>query len=208
MKNYNAAGTVKFSRAEATLDGINLMRMTEAGWHVHVKLVGWKTVLRWLDEGVYDDEISAGLRLAAALMDGQGRGYTRFTGEQTAVFWRWLVASVFICEQQEKNGVTRIPNDDGGTDLATVYIGKNGGMSVYPSGVRLSLATHVEGLAIEKYGRDEGLQLAAQMYMNMVSVGDEGFCLSAMGREGLTTLHDDYIDMLITEGVPDEPVMH
>ncbi|ECK2143470.1 hypothetical protein FQW43_27925, partial [Salmonella enterica subsp. enterica serovar Enteritidis] len=99
MKNLKK-NPVKFSQAEATPDGINLVRITEAGWYVHVKLVGWKTVIRWLDEGHYDRELADGVLLAAALLDGHANGYTRFTDEQMVTLWRWIVACLFILEQQ------------------------------------------------------------------------------------------------------------
>lgn len=206
MKNLKKI-PVEFSQAEVTPDGINLVRITEAGWSVHVKLVGWKTAIRWLDEGHYDRDLADGMRLVVALQDGKARGYVRLTDEQESVIWRWVVTCLFISEQQEKNGVVEIANDDGGTDLATIYSGKYGALSVYPSGVRLSMATHVEGIAIEKYGREEGLKLAVRMYREMTDDGGE-MSLSAFGRESFTMLHDDYIRMLQTEGMPDAPVMH
>lgn len=209
MKNLNLKKIpVKFSQAEATPDGINLARITEAGWYVHVNLVGWKIAIRWLDEGVYDRDLVTGMRLVIALWEGKKRGYTRMTDEQEALIWRWVVVSLFIGEQQDRNGTVNVPNDEGGTDLATIYSGKNGAMSVYPSCVRFSIANHVEGIAIEKYGRGEGLKLAIRMYRDMTEVRGEKLSLSAFGRESLTVLHDDYIRMLQTEGIPDAPVMH
>ncbi|EAQ6130180.1 DUF4222 domain-containing protein [Salmonella enterica] len=47
-----------------------------------------------------------------------------------------------------------------------------------------------------------------QMYTKMTDVRDGKLCLSAFGRESFTMLHDDYIRMLQTEGMPDAPVMH
>ncbi|EKL0021323.1 hypothetical protein PP664_000732 [Salmonella enterica] len=187
---------------------MNLVRITEAGWRVPVTLVGWKIAIRWLDEGVYDRDLVAGMRLVVALWEGKKRGYTRMTDEQAAVIWRWVVVSLFIGEQQDKNGTVNVPNDEGGTDLATIYSGKNGAMSVYPSCVRFSIANHVEGIAIEKYGRGEGLKLAIRMYRDMTEVRGEKLSLSAFGRKSFTMLHDDYIRMLQTEGMPDAPVMH
>ncbi|EHI3195832.1 hypothetical protein J9Z47_003551 [Salmonella enterica] len=208
MKNNNSVSVVKFDQAEATSDGISLIRITEAGWHAHIRLVGYKTALRWLDDGVFDRETASGLRFAAALMDGEAHGYFRPDNEQKAVFWRWLVAVIFINEQREKNGVVKVPNGEGGADLATIYSGEKGALTVYPSGVRLSLATHVEGLSIERFGRVEGLKLALKMYMTMLTIRDGDFCLSATGQEGFSILYDDYIEMLEAEGIPDAPVMH
>ncbi|HFW3588242.1 TPA: hypothetical protein ACIBIV_002102 [Salmonella enterica subsp. enterica serovar Birkenhead] len=208
MKNNNSVSAVKFDQAKATPEGINLVRITEAGWCVSVKLVDWETALRWLESGVFDCETVSGLRFAAALMEGEARDYFRPDNEQRAIFWRWLVAVVFINEQREKNGIARIPNDKGGTDIATIYSGEKGALSVYPSGVRLALATHVEGFSMERFGRVEGLKLALKMYMTMLTIRDGDFCLSATGQDGMNILHDDYIEMLEAEGIPDAPVMH
>lgn len=206
MKNLKK-NPVKFSQAEATPDGINLVRITEAGWYVHVKLVGWKTALRWLDEGHYDRELVDGVLLSAALLDGYANGYTRLTDEQMVTLWRWIVACLFILEQQRKNGVVEIPNDEGGTDLATVYVGEYGALSVYPAAVRVSLAVNVEGLALEKYGREEGLKLAIRMYREMTDDGGE-MSLSVFGRETFTKLHDETVRMIQDGWKPDAPVMH
>ncbi|EDJ9086915.1 hypothetical protein GFI45_17920 [Salmonella enterica subsp. enterica] len=206
MKNLKKI-PVKFNQAEATPDGINLVRITEAGWSVHVKLVGWKTVIRWLDEGHYDRDLVDGVFLAAALLDGYANGYTRFTDEQMVTLWRWIVACLFILEQQEKNSVVEIPNDEGSTDLATVYVGEYGALSVYPAAVRVSLAVNVEGVALEKYGREEGLKLAIRMYREMTDDGGE-MCLSAFGRETFTKLHDETVWMIQNGWTPDAPVMY
>ena len=94
-------------------------------------------------------------------------------------------------------------------DVATIYSGKNGSISVSPGPERLALANHIEGLAIEKYGQELGQQMALRMYQDMV-VSDAlcGFRLSAMGREGFAMLHDSFIEQIQTEGMPDMPVMH
>lgn len=205
MKNLKK-NPVKFSQAEATPDGINLLRITD-GWSVHVKLVGWKTVIRWLDEGHYDRDLADGMRLVVALWDGKARGYVRLTDEQATVIWRWLVTCLFIGEQQEKNGVVEIPNDEGSTDLATVYVGEYGALSVYPAAVRVLLAVNVEGVALEKYGREEGLKLAIRMYREMTDDGGE-MSLSAFGREMFTKLHDETVWMIQNGWTPDVPVMH
>ncbi|STY91676.1 hypothetical protein [Leclercia adecarboxylata] len=70
--------------------------------------------------------------------------------------WRWIIACLFLLEQAEANGTVEVANEDGGTDLAVIYSGKNGGMAVYPASERMSLATHIEGIAIQKYGAVTG----------------------------------------------------
>ncbi|HAF6188050.1 TPA: hypothetical protein G8L39_004052 [Salmonella enterica] len=208
MKNLNFKKTpVKFDQAYATPDGISLICITEAGWHAHIRLVGWKTALRWLDEGLYDRELADGVLLSAVLLDGHVNGYTRLTDEQMVALWRWTVACLFILEQQNKNGVVEMPNDEGSTDLATIYVGEYGALSVYPAVVRVSLAVNVEELAIEKYGCEEGAKLIVKMYMDMTDDSRE-MRLSVFGREMLTKLHDETVRMIQVGEIPDKPVMH
>ena len=65
-------------------------------------------------------------------------------------------------------------------------------------------------LALKKHDTPAGpLSVALRMYQDMVTTDPkQGFRLSAMGREGLDMLHDDFIEMINTSGMPDMPVMH
>ncbi|EKN3339954.1 TPA: hypothetical protein U6245_003960 [Yersinia enterocolitica] len=173
------------------------------------RVIGYSAAIRQLDSGYYDKKISEGLRTLACIQDAKVNGWLSLSIEKEVIIWRWLVVTVFINEEREKNGTAEILNDEGGSDLAVIYIGKNGGISIYPSPLRFSLANHVEGCAIEKYGTEAGMALALRMYQDMVVVCQEqGFKLSAMGREGLEMLHDEFIEMIKTEGIPDMPVVH
>lgn len=173
------------------------------------RVIGYSAAIRQLDGGYYDKRISEGLRVLACIQDAKAHGWLNLSIEREVVIWRWLVVAVFINEERDKNGTVEIPNDEGSTDLAIIYAGENGGMSIYPGPVRLSLANHVEGCAIEKYGTETGLKLALRMYQDMVVMcPDNGVKLSAMGREGLEMLHDSFIEMINTKGMPDTPVVH
>ena len=102
-----------------------------------------------------------------------------------------------------------IPSEDGGVDIAIIYSCKKSDLSIYPGPLRFSLANHIEGIAIEKYGAEEGPALALRMYKDMV-IADlgYGFRMSPFGREGLEMLHDDYIGMINTNGMPEASVIH
>lgn len=193
-------GNSGFTSVEATPDGIRLDN----------RLVGYATAIRQLDAGRFDASLSDGLRVAAEIQIGETRGWFRPTDEQTALFWRWIVACLFICEQQRANGTVDVANEDGGTDRAVIYAGQQGNICVYPAPERFSLASHIEALAIEKYGVETGLPLAVKMYQGMTEVDPHGGALrlSQMGREGLTMLHDGFIEMLRTEGMPAAPTAH
>ncbi len=173
------------------------------------RVVGYSAAIRQLDSGHYDKKASEGLRILACIQDAKVNGWLSLSIEKEVVIWRWLVVTVFINEEREKNGTAEIQNDEGGADLAVIYIGKNGGISTYPGTLRFSLANHVEGCAIEEYGTQAGMALALRMYQDMVVVCPErGFRSSPMGREGLEILHDEFIEMIKTEGIPDMPVVH
>ncbi|VEC02012.1 Uncharacterised protein [Cedecea lapagei] len=197
------------SHPEATPDGINFMRRDDNGIYQHQKLIGYRAVIRQLDGGNYDRDLPEGMRALAAIWEAESKGYYIPTDEQRATVWRWLVACLFIMEQQDKNGTADVTNEEGSKGRATIYTGEHGSISVYPATERFSLASHVEGLALEKYGADIGLFLAVQMYQGMTEVTPgEGMKLSQMGREGLEMLHDGFIEMLNTEGLPAAPTEH
>ncbi|EQB4442711.1 hypothetical protein ACYKEA_000389 [Pluralibacter gergoviae] len=172
-------------------------------------MMGYSAAIRQLDNGTYDHDLPAGMHVVAAIWEAERKGYYSPSDERRAIVWRWLVACLFILEQMDKNGTVDVVNEDGGTDRAVKYVGRHGGISIYPATERFSLANHIEGLALEKYGAGTGLLLAVQMYQAMTEpVPGDGLKLSRMGREGLEMLHDGFIEMLNTEGMPAEPTAH
>lgn len=182
---------------------------TSAGIRFGRRVIGYSTAIRSLDSGRYDRNLTKGLEVLACIMEAEESGWITLNIEKQIIVWRWLLAAVFITEEQEKNGTVEIPNDEGGVDTAVIYSGEHGSISVYPAPERFALANHIEAGAIEKYGPDVGQQLALRMYQDMVVVDDDyGFRLSAMGREGFNLLHDSFIEQIQTEGMPGMPVMH
>lgn len=182
---------------------------TSIGIRFGRRVIGYTTAIRSLDNGRYDRNLSKGLNVLACIMEAVESNWITLNIDEQIIVWRWLLAAVFITEEQEKNGTVDVPNDEGGVDTAVIYSGKHGAISVYPGPERFALANHIETGAIEKYGQDVGQQLALRMYQDMVVIDDEcGFRLSAMGREGFNLLHDGFIEQINTEGVPDMPVMH
>ncbi|MDT7090046.1 hypothetical protein RQL41_07235 [Citrobacter freundii] len=182
---------------------------TPNGIKIGSRVIGWSGAVKQFDGPRFDFRNSEGLRWLACIMDAVAVGWVSLGTEKELILWRWLVATVFINEEKDKNGTIEIPNEDGGVDIAVIYSGKKGNLSIYPGPLRFSLANHVEGIAIEKYGVCEGSALALRMYQDMVIADPEdGFRMSPFGREGLEMLHDDYIGMIKTSGMPEMPVMH
>lgn len=173
------------------------------------RLIGYSAAIRELDNGHYDKRLAEGMEILACIMEAVESSWITLNIEKQIIVWRWLLAAVFITEEREKNGTVDVPNDEGGVDIAVIYSGRHGAISVYPGPERFALANHVEAGAIEKYGPDLGQHLALRMYQDMVVADDEsGFRLSAMGREGFNLLHDGFIEQIHTEGMPGMPVMH
>ncbi|WP_083615865.1 hypothetical protein [Pantoea sp. 1.19] len=185
--------------AEATPDGIRDGN----------SLTGYRTAIRKLDAGDSDGDLFTGLRAISLIWEAERLGYFTPTGEQWAETWRWVVAALFIIEQRETYSTIEVKNEQGGTDTATIYAGEHGAIAVYPAAERFSLANHIEGLALEKYGAEAGYPLAVGIYKTMTeAIPGKGLRLSEQGRMALAMLHDGFIEMLNSEGVPDAPVKH
>lgn len=93
---------------EATPDGIRLGN----------KLVGYSPVIRQLDAGQFDSSLANGLWVLAEIQLADRNNWFSPSDEQMAIIWRWLIACLFIHEQQDKNGTVDVTNEDGGTDRA------------------------------------------------------------------------------------------
>ena len=185
--------------AQATPDGV-----LDGG-----RVTGYSVIIRALNDGEHDATTVNGLRLLACVWDAVENGWYRMSVAREIIIWRWLVVTVFITQEKDKNGTADVPNDEGGIDRAVIYRGANGGMGIYPGPERFALANHVESIAIEKYGSDEGLKLALRMYKDMLTAEQgEGFRLSPFGQQAFEMLHDSFIEQLNTKGMPDMPVMH
>lgn len=184
---------------EATPDGIKSAN----------RIIGYSVAIRQLDDGKYDNCLFDGLRLLACIQDAKSAGWLKLSVEKEIIIWRWLAVTVFVNEERARNGTAEIPNGEGGFDIAIIYRGKHGSISIYPGPERFALANNVEGPAVEKYGVEKGLPLALRVYQDMVEVYPKhGFRLSKWGREGFEMLHDGFIEQLQTEGMPAMPVIH
>lgn len=185
--------------AEATPDGVR----------IGARLIGYSPIIRQLDGGRFDSPLSEGFGVIAELSLAESRGWFVPDNEQRVIVWRWLVAGVFIVEQMKENGTVPVTQDDGTTTHAVRYVGKHGGIVAYPATERFSLARNIEELAFEQFTHDNPHQKALMLYQSMLETSpDGGMTLSRWGREGLAMLHDGFIEMLNTEGMPAAPTAH
>lgn len=196
---------LKTKTAEAVQEGIITALADENGVIIERNVIQYADAIRILNDGDYDSEPAAALRVAAALLDGQAAGFFKATMEQTMLFYRWLVADVFVRTMAEENGTQIVEQGDGTTAEAAVYIGKHGAMTVYRIAERFSLANHVEATAFEQMGVTEGYELAIKIYSSFIT---KDFALSQYGREMFELLHDGFIEQLAQDGLPDMAKTH
>ncbi|EPT7718467.1 hypothetical protein ACVSDK_004848 [Escherichia coli] len=187
-------------QAEATATGIRTGSMT----------IDYHDAICRLDAGEFDHPNVKGLQILQCLAQADEAGLLgKLPVEMKIAQWRWLYVTTFINEEENKNGTIDIPNDNGTTDRAVIYKGKHGCLSIYPGPLRIAMQNHVEWGFIEKYGEAEGMGRVLFLYQKMlIADPDNGFIVSAMGREGLELLLDEMIHDLNTHGIQEAPVTH
>ncbi|AYA40649.1 hypothetical protein D3790_09575 [Xenorhabdus nematophila] len=180
--------------------------LTEAA---NSETIGYAEALKSLDTGKYDHDLLLGFDLVLAISHGWKAGFYAPTSEQLLILWRWIVSASFVQEQIDKNGTHEVDNGKGGTDTAAIYINGASAITIHPLTERLMLATHVEGIAFEQFGSEEGADMAVRMYMDFINKQPEnGNRLSEKGREGLSILHDDLIKAVEAGEFNTIPVIH
>lgn len=171
------------------------------------EVLGYPVAVHQLNEGDFDRCPADGLWMLAEISTGSVNGWYKPTDEEAMTCWRWLVVSLFIAEQLAQHGVIDVAMPDGSTQQAAVYQGPYGAIVLHPAAGRFSLAHHVEGLAVMKFGTDSP-RLSAQLYQQMIDTSGRFIRLSRWGRESMGVLYDGLITLLQTEGMPATPTAH
>ncbi|MDC9591351.1 hypothetical protein PSI23_19175 [Xenorhabdus sp. XENO-10] len=180
--------------------------ITEAA---NTEIVGYVEALKSLDAGQYDRDLLLGFELAVAILYGWKAGFYEPTSEQSVMLWRWIASASFVREQIDRNGTREVDNGEGGTDTAAIYLNGASAIAVYPLAERMMLTTHVEGIAFEQFGSEEGADMAVRMYMDFINMQPEkGNWLSEKGREGLSILHDELIKAVESGEFNTMPIIH
>lgn len=187
-------------KPEATAHGIKIGNTT----------IDYVEAIRRLDNGEYDYPHFHGLRIMQCIAEADDAGWLGgFSLDMEIAQWRWLYVTMFMIEEEEKNGTIDVTNDNGTTDHAVIYEGKHGCMSIYPGPLRLALQEYVEWRFIEKYGEAEGMGRVLYLYQKLlIADPDNGFIVSPEGRKGLEILLGEIISDLNTHGIPGAPVTH
>ncbi|MDE9463456.1 hypothetical protein [Xenorhabdus bovienii] len=173
------------------------------------EIMSYEKALKSLDAGQYDNDLLLGFELVLALSHGWKAGFYEPTSEQRLMLWRWIVSASFVQEQIDRNSTREVDNGEGGTDTAAIYVNGVSAITIYPLAERMMLVTHVERIAFEQFGSEEGEDMAVRMYMDFINVQPEkGNRLSEKGREGLSILHDELIKSVKAGEFGAIPVIH
>lgn len=191
-------------RAEPTPAGVKITSSGSDGRET-VQLISYEDAVNRLDAGDYDDS-SAGYDIHLAVAEGGNCGYFDFTAQHNVTMWRWLIAATFVSEMKRENGTTTVTEPDGSASQVAIYSNGKAGIVVYPFAERLAMANNIEGALIERYGTEQGTENAIVFYQSMLDV--EAGELTPAGREILAELHDDFIDGIEQNGLPEAPVAH
>ncbi|MGV7961998.1 hypothetical protein QPK13_13095 [Photorhabdus tasmaniensis] len=180
--------------------------ITEAA---NTKVMSYAEAVVSLDAGQYDNDVLLGFELIGAISRGWKADFHAPTSEQRLMLWRWIVSASFVQEQIDRNGTCEVDNDEGGSDTAALYDNGTTAITIYPLAERMMLATHIEGIAFEKFGNEDGADMAVRMYMDLINMQPEiGNRLSDKGREGLSILHDELIKAVEAGEFNTMPVIH
>ncbi len=173
------------------------------------EIMSYEKALKSLDAGQYDHDLLLGFELVLALSHGWKAGFYEPNNEQRLMLWRWIVSASFVQEQIDRNGTREVDNGRGGTDTAAIYVNGKAAITIYPLAERMMLVTHVEGIAFEQFGSEEGADMAVRMYMDFINIQPEnGNLLSEKGREGLSILHDELIKAVEAGEFNTMPAIH
>ncbi|WP_354691779.1 hypothetical protein [Phytobacter sp. RSE-02] len=199
--NINTARFVDSFHVEAHSGCINILCLNNEQIYELKEQVPFIDVVRRLDAGDWDDHLFLGMKIIHKL------GYSDYasSAQETLIIWRWLIASLFFLDQKEKNGSIIAPSLKGPEVESAIYIGKSGGMNIFPATERFAMANNIEAALIERYGVEQGTANAINFYIAMRS--DDGE-LSDLGREILSSLHDEFVIQIQEKGIPEWPAEH
>lgn len=197
----NNARFVDAFHVEAHSDFINILRLNNERIYELQEQVPFIDVAGRLDAGEWDEHLFLGMKIIPELVCSD----YAISAQETLIIWRWLIASLFFLDQKEKNGSIIAPGLKGPEVESAIYVGKHGGMNIFPATERFAMANNIEAALIERYGVEQGTANAISFYIAMRS--DDGE-LSEMGREILSSLHDEFVIQIQEEGIPEWPTEH
>ncbi len=171
--------------------------------------VSYESAITALDNGMYDGDLPLGFSLIGSIAESWTSEIFTPSTEQRIILFRWLVTSLFIQEQTALNGTRLIKNSQGKKELAAMYISDKGAITIYPASERMLLATHIESVAFQKYGKQQGSDMIINMYFDFIEQStEEKGKLTEKALKELASLHDELIDSFNTPEFNSAPVIH
>ncbi len=171
--------------------------------------ISYSEALDALDNGSFDSDLLLGFELVLAMCKGERDGFFNQTNQQRVKLWRWITAASFVMEQADRNGSHEVDHGNGNIATAATYRNDHAALTVTAASERLLLADHVEGIAYENFGANDGAIMAVKMYKDFIDLEPKKGCrLSDRGREGLSILHDDLIRVIEASEFNDTVTIH
>lgn len=171
--------------------------------------ISYADALEALNDGSFDGDLLFGFELVLAICKGERDGFFNSTHQQLVILWRWIAAASFVMEQGDNNVIHKMDNGQGQIVTAAIYLNEHAALTVTAASERLLLADHVEGIAYENFGANDGAIMAVKMYKDFIDLEPKKGCLlSDRGREGLSILHDDLIRVIEASEFSDTVTIH
>lgn len=171
--------------------------------------ISYADALEALNSGSFDGDLLFGFELVLAICKGERDGFFNSTHQQLVILWRWIAAASFVMEQGDNNVIHKMDNGQGQIVTAAIYLNEHAALTVTAATERLLLADHVEGIAYENFGANDGAIMAVKMYKDFIDLEPKKGCrLSDRGREGLSILHDDLIRVIEASEFNDTVTIH
>ncbi|WP_265494691.1 hypothetical protein [Providencia heimbachae] len=171
--------------------------------------ISYAEALDALNDGSFDGDLLFGFELVLAICKGERDGFFNSTHQQLVILWRWITAASFVMEQGDNNVIHKMDNGQGQIVTAAIYLNEHAALTVTAATERLLLADHVEGIAYENFGANDGAIMVVKMYKDFIDLEPKKGCrLSDRGREGLSILHDDLIRVIEASEFNDTVTIH
>lgn len=201
MNTLNPQEQIEFNYSK---DGVIVI--TESG---NTQTVSYESAITALDNGMYDGDLPLGFLLIGSIADSWTSKIFIPSAEQRVILFRWIVSSAFVQAQIAQNGTRLIENSQGEKELAAMYISDKGAITIYPASERMLLATHIESVALQKYGKQQGSEMIINMYFEFIDRSTENSGkLTEKALKELAFLHDELIDAFNTHESNSTPVIH
>lgn len=151
--------------------------------------VKFNKILLRIDDGEWDDKP----KLIMQMLDVWRQANCNKTTYDGVLLRRTIIAILFFIENKDKNGIVLDEWPEGKINEHAIYRNEDSSIHVSIGHIRLSMASHLEGEIIRRYGEYDWMNYSIAFYEDMM--GDHGG-LSAFGESVMNNLHDKLIEYM------------